>query len=184
MGLGVIVIAATVLGATTELYKDPNVRVWQKRTALSAISPHARQPIYLSIFGKVYKNVRGTKPCFIATTEPKSIVFVTEESNESATLHIADFSSKKVTDIAASGLSFGGQIGFEAFGRKKGDSFTEWVEKFGQEELVLVTRYPDSKKTFYFNPAKRKLLRIEYEKLDQSGKAVSKSVYVDGEKIE
>src|SRR5262245_4110425 len=110
--LGLAVLgAANSAQAREEIYRDKYVVAEVGRVPVLLGNFHGDETVYLKVFGKTYKDVRGEEPFYIFVSELNSIVFVTQEGEEHATLHIVNVETKKVASVALGGLGFGNNIG-------------------------------------------------------------------------
>jgi hypothetical protein len=165
--------------AQTEIYRDTNVVVSQKHAPLYPFNVHGGDRNYLTVNGKTYGGVRGLPPCYLQIPELHSILFVTESGNEgqNVTFHVVNLETKKEIEIQSDEATFGGNIGAK---RRTDDNYTDYVENAETNKLVLTTRYPDLKKSYYLDLLSKKVERVEQDHYDKNGKVIGHDAYIDG----
>jgi len=153
----------------TEVYRDKYVIAEIESPTITFWNVHQADEItHLKVFGKTYKRVRGSKPFYIDVPKLASIAFVTEDRQEHDTLHVVNVQSKKETVLALGEFSFGDHIGYEQFGRKRGEPFTEFAD-VSDDKLLLTKCGRRGKATATVNLASKSIERIESEMYDADG---------------
>ena len=164
-----------------EVYRDKYVIAEVEGPPILTGNLHGEETTYLRAFGKTYKRIRGSKPFYIDIPKLDSIAFVTEDRREHGTLHLVNVQSKKETAVGLGEFSFGGCIGYEQFGRKRGDPSTDFVDVSG-ERLVLTSCEFRHKAAMTVNLASKSVERTETTYYDANGHV--KQRWVDGKRVE
>jgi hypothetical protein len=145
----------------TEIYRDTNVVAEIERKPVYLGNLHGEETVYLKIGSKTYSRVRGSKPYYLRLKGTPLIVFVTENRSENATLHLLNTETKSEILVGIDDFNFGSYIGFEAYGKKLGDSFTDAVEQLDSDHLLITSYVIDAKEQVLINVKKRKIERTE-----------------------
>ena len=120
-----------------DVYRDKYVVAETKMRSVLVGNLHGDDSTNLRVFGRLYKNVRGSKPFYIMVPELNSIVFVTQDRKEQRTLHLINLETKKEKSVFLGGLYFGSNIGFEQYGRKQGDAATDYISNVGVKTFQI-----------------------------------------------
>jgi len=118
-------------------YDDGGVCTGEVRRLVDYFFAHTKRVSYIRIGGVTYLNVRGLPPHYLSVPGSNKILFITGEDS-SLVYHVIDRFDHGSIDISGGGEVFGGNIG--ASGRKPGESFTDWIEHYSGNEIVLMTR--------------------------------------------
>jgi len=133
-----VLSSSSVALGRTEIYRDKYVIAEVETPSILKGNLHGDEIFYLKAFGRTYKWVQGSKPFYIDVPTLSSIAFVTGERQEHSTLHVVNTQTKKETAVLLEGLSFGLEIGYEQYGRKRGEPFTESIDA-SEDKLILTT---------------------------------------------
>ena len=155
-------------GRRVETYRDQFITAGELVSPIGLIAVHVSTPNYLTVLGKTYRDVQGTRPFYLEVPALSSILFVTGDDNQ--TFHVVNVKTRKHESIHTTKTSFGGHIPSD-----------DYIESASTNEVVVATHYQDAKKSYFLNFNAGRLERIVYEKYE-NGKT-NRSVYVDGKKI-
>jgi len=164
------------------VYQDSHVTALHSDAFLSSINVHGGERMSLRVGGIVYKNVRGAKPYYLDVPELSAIVFVTEESESKATLHLVSNSNGKHLAIAIGGCDFGNFTGRDIQGGKAGAPGSNYIEFIGADTIRLVTRGYNWRSALKVNLKTKKTENEESVQFDDSG--AIKSRFLDGKRLQ
>ena len=125
-GLGTTLLLCSCLSTSKNVvYEDERVVVTE-RVSFYVIPPNVHagsDTISMRLFGKRYKEVRGTPPYYLEIPGTESILFVTGRDYDEgqATVHIVDLKTKKRFSFAAHDSHIGSDIGAGEFIEGLGD---------------------------------------------------------------
>jgi hypothetical protein len=167
---------------TAETYKDKYVVARTVNPSVIA-GFYLRREEYtdLRIFGRNFHNVRGSKPFYIMVTNLNSIVFVTEDRKEQGHLHIMNLKTKVDTKILISGI-FGGNIGYEQYGRKQGDECTDYIDNVGTKGLRINAVSVRWRESSVIDIASKSVSERESIIFDKDKKIIKR--YINGELVQ
>ncbi len=141
-----------------EIYTDDKVKVIERtRMYFPFTNPHATSDTTsMKVFGRTYKNVRGTNPFYLEIPDRDSILFVTGRSYDDgqATVHVLNLTTQNVVSFPAHDSHIGMNIG------QKERAF-EKIESVKGDKLVIRANYVDRKYTYYLDIKAGKFEREE-----------------------
>src|SRR5260370_14878648 len=162
------VTSNSVAGGRTEVYRDEYVIAEVETPSILKGNLHGDEIFYLKAFGRTYKWVQGSKPFYIDIPKLAAIAFVTQDLRDRCTLHVVNIESKKETEVKLVDFTFGSFIGYEHFGRKRGDPGTDFIDVSG-ERLLLTMRSWRWKSRAVVNLTSKSIERTETEMYDGDG---------------
>lgn len=130
-------LVAVSCSSLEDVYRDKYVVAETRMRSVLLGNLHGDDFTTLTIFGRHYRNVNGSKPFYIMVPELNSIVFVTQDRKEQRTLHLINLETKKEKSVFLGGLYFGHNIGFEQYGRKQGDPFTDYISNVSAKTFQI-----------------------------------------------
>src|SRR5437762_752160 len=111
--LGLCGLCSCAGPSTTEVYRDGNVRVTE-RLGWSFLSPHrGSDTISIFIFGKKYRDVRGSDLYYLEVAEKHSILFVTgpdHNGSGNAVVHVVNLHTREERHCRAYDSHIGSNI--------------------------------------------------------------------------
>jgi hypothetical protein len=154
VGFASLLILLSLPGCRRKTYNEGEITAGKRTTFWSLLNVHESPITFLEIHGKLFENVRGVSPYFLAIPNSRLIFFVTSSHGEKTRFHIANLDTWEITVIEGGASLFGSYIGtpLDPKGRYGG-----WIDRYESPRLYLRQRTVSGETHIVLNLSTRKI---------------------------
>ncbi len=153
-----------------------NISVGKIVRPTDMLNIHSSKWAYIEVAGQKYVNLRGKAPYYLGIPGTETILFVTEDKNYQATIHVVNLVTQKHFSITGAG-SLGRGIGST---EPQGSPFTDWIGSVTNGVVTVFSRGSYSKEVIVLNLDSQKLIHKEVDYFDPSGSLTNREIELDG----